>query len=290
MRDFFKTKKFKVILAVTFLLIVLMIYTLSRGGYTSETASFFDTIFEPVKKLSSSISENVSSSLDTLANAKKYQQENEQLKEQLNQIYNDIADYDSIKRENEELRVMLKLKEEYDNFTFSAPCSIISRQTNDPYATFVIDKGSDDGIEPFDPVITSQGLVGVCYDVSKTTSKVRTLFSPKTAVGVMTVRTKTTGIVEGNLSTAENGYCKMSYIDKESDVKKGDVVITSGSQNFPAQQLVGVVKETGIEENGLSMYAVIEPAVNPVQITNVFVITSFEGQNTDFSDEEKSDE
>jgi Cell shape-determining protein len=152
------------------------------------------------------------------------------LKEQLNELYNDIADYDSVKEENEELRSMLELKEQNNDFTFSAPAQIISRLTNDPFAAFVIDKGMADGVNPYDPVVTSQGLVGICYDVSYTTSKVRTMFSPKTAVGVITVRTKATGIVEGDYTTAKDGYYKMRYIDKEADVKPGDIVMTSGSK------------------------------------------------------------
>ncbi len=290
MKEFFKTKKFKILVAVTAVIIGVMIYTLTKGGYASESSSFFDKLFEPVKKLSTNISNKVSSSLDMLVNAEKYYQENQQLKEQLNELYNEIIDYDSLKKENQELRVMLDLKEQYEDFTFSPPCEIIARQTNDPYATFVIDKGSDDGIKPYDPVVTSDGLVGVCYDVSTSTSKVRTLYSPKTAVGVYSVRKKVTGIIEGDVELAQKGLCRMNYIDKTADIKVGDIIITSGSQNFPASQLVGTVKETGMEDSGLSMYAVIEPAVKPTAITNVFVITSFKGQKAADSKEGNSNE
>ena len=280
MKEFFKTAKFKILVAVTAVIIGVMIYTLTKGGYSSESSSFFDKIFEPAKKLSANISNKVSSSLDMLVNAEKYYNENQQLKEQLNGLYKDIIDYDSLQRENEELRVMLDLKEKYEDFTFSPPCAIIARQTNDPYATFTIDKGSSDGIKPYDPVVTSDGLVGVCFDVSSSTAKVRTLYSPKTAVGVYSVRTKAIGIIEGDFELAGDGLCRMNYIEKTSDIKAGDIVITSGSQNFPAEQLVGVVKETGMEDSGLSQYAIIEPAVKPTAITNVFVITGFKGQST----------
>ena len=82
----------------------------------------------------------------------------------------------------------------------------------------------------------------------------------------------------------------MNYIDKTADIKVGDIIITSGSQNFPASQLVGTVKETGMEDSGLSMYAVIEPAVKPTAITNVFVITSGKGQKAADSKEGNSNE
>ncbi|MDE6709592.1 MAG: hypothetical protein K2J76_03780 [Oscillospiraceae bacterium] len=70
----------------------------------------------------------------------------------------------------------------------------------------------------------------------------------------------------------------MSYISKTSDIKAGDIIVTSGSETFPANQLVGTVEEVGMEDSGLSMYAVIKPAINPDDVSTVFVISSFNGQ------------
>ncbi len=278
MKDFFKTAKFKVLVALMAVIVGIAIYSLTQGGYTPDSASFFSAIFEPFQRFSTKVSEKVTSTLDMLFNAEKYYKENIELKETLNEVYNDIIDYDKITRENEQLRVLLGLKEEYDDYVFSPPCTVIARTTNDPYHSFTIDKGSDDGIEPYDPVITSTGLVGVCYDVTRTTSKVRTLYSPKTAVGVTVVRTKATGIAEGDYELAEDGLFRVNYISKTSDLKEGDIIVTSGSETFPANQLLGTVKEVGMEDSGLSKYAVISPAIDPDNVSTVFVITSFNGQ------------
>ena len=60
-------------------------------------------------------------------------------------------------------------------------------------------------------------------------------------------------------------------------IKKGDLIITSGnSGQFPQGYVIGNVTETGIEESGLTAYAIIEPAVNPNKINNVMVITDFD--------------
>ena len=278
MKDFFGTTKFKILVAVMAVIIGVMIFSLTQGGYTTDSSSVFGYIFEPFQKFSTGVSDRVTSTLDMLFNAEKYYNENIELKNTLNEIYNDIIDYDIIARENEQLRVMLELKEEYDDYVFSAPCTVIARTTNDPYHSFTIDKGSEDGIAPYDPVITSSGLVGVCYDVSRSTSKVRTLYSPKTAVGVTSVRSKATGIIEGDYEFAENGQCRMNYISKTSDIEEGDIIITSGSETFPANQLIGTVKEVGMEDSGLSKYAIINLAINPDDVSTVFVITSFNGQ------------
>jgi len=277
-KDFFRTTKFKILAALMAVIVGIAIYSLTQGGYTPDSSSFLSALLEPFQRFSTQISDKVTSTLDMLFNAEKYYNENIELKETLNEIYNDIIDYDKITRENEQLRVLLGLKEEYDDYVFSPPCTVIARTTNDPYHSFTIDKGSSDGIKPNDPVITSAGLVGVCYDVSSTTSKVRTLYSPKTAVGITVVRTKATGIAEGDYELAEDGLFRVNYIPKTSDVKEGDIIVTSGSETFPANQLLGTVKEVGMEDSGLSKYAVISPAIDPDGVSTVFVITSFNGQ------------
>ena len=116
----------------------------------------------------------------------------------------------------------------------------------------------------------------MCYEVSRSTCKVRTLYSPKTAVGVYTVRTKSEGIVEGGYDLAKRGRIRMSYISKESDIAVGDVIVTSGSTNYPAGQLIGTVESVEMEASGLSKYAVVIPAEDPNTITSVFVIINYE--------------
>lgn len=275
LKEFFHSVKFKIIVALTAVLIGAMIYSVTTGGYSSGSSYLFEVIFEPVRNLSSSISDKVSRSLDMVINAEKYYNENQQLKAQLNALYNDVIDYDKVLEENKELRVMLELKEEYNNYKFSPPCTVIARTTNDPYGSFTVDKGANDGIKPGDPVVTETGIVGVCFEVSPSTSKVRTLYSPKTAVGVYTVRTKAEGIAEGGYDLAINGRIRMSYISKESDIREGDVIVTSGSANYPAGQLIGTVESVEMEQNGLSKFAVIIPAEDPNTITSVFVITDY---------------
>ena len=275
MKEFFHTIKFKIIIALTAVMIGAMIYSVTTGGYSSGSGYLFEVIFEPVRSLSSRISEKVSTSLDMIINAEKYYNENQQLKAQLNALYNDVIDYDKVLEENRELRVMLELKEEYSDYRFSPPCNVIARTTNDPYGSFTIDKGAKDGIAPGDPAVTESGIVGVCFEVSPSTSKVRTLYSPKTAVGVYTVRSKTEGIVEGGYDLAANGRIRMSYISKESDISAGDVIVTSGSTNYPAGQLVGTVESVSMEQNGLSKYAIIIPAEAPGTISTLFVITDY---------------
>ncbi|MBQ8978871.1 MAG: rod shape-determining protein MreC, partial [Oscillospiraceae bacterium] len=229
----------------------------------------------PVKSASSKLSDKIRRSLDMMVNAERYYNENRELKEQIAALYGQMADYDRLVTENGDLRTMLELHEEHEDYSFSPPCTVIARATNDPFAAFTVDKGADDGIKPGDPVITQNGIIGVCSEVSPGTAKVRTIFHPKTSIGAYTVRTKVEGIVSGGYESAEDGQIKFEHIDKDADIEPGDIVLTSGSENFPASQLVGVVESVEIESNGLSKYALITPAADPRTIQGVFVVIDY---------------
>ncbi|MBQ5329816.1 MAG: rod shape-determining protein MreC [Oscillospiraceae bacterium] len=276
MRDFFGSVRFKIIIGIMALLLGFMIYAGVNGGITSTTSYLLEVVFEPVKRLSTGISDNVSNSLDMLLNAEKYYEENKELKERMGELYSRMVDYDSVKRENEELRMMLELKEKYDAFDFSPPCTIISRTTNDPYSSFTIDKGERDGIKSGDPVVTKNGLVGVCAEVSYSTSKVRTLFSPETSVGAYTVRTQKTGLVSGGYELASEKSIRLEYLDNDTDVENGDIVVTSGSESFPPSLIIGTVDRIEAKNTGLSKYAVVKPLEDPSELTGVFVIINYE--------------
>ncbi|MGN1101454.1 MAG: rod shape-determining protein MreC, partial [Huintestinicola sp.] len=66
MKEFFHTVKFKIIVALTAVLIGAMIYSVTTGGYSSGSNYLFEVIFEPVRSLSSKISDKVSTSLDMI--------------------------------------------------------------------------------------------------------------------------------------------------------------------------------------------------------------------------------
>lgn len=272
------------------LLLGVMIYSATAEGTMSPIGSVWGQIISPVQKFFIQISENITGAFDSTFNSENYRTENQSLKSQINKLENDLIDYEKLKKENEDLRTMLTLTTENEGFTFSPPCSIIARAVNDPYKGFTINGGSDYDISPGDPVVTSEGIIGVCVDVSGSTATVRTLYSPKTAVYVYSLETNASGIIEGGYDYAKDGLCKMSYIDKSLEINEGDIIVTAGSENYPSGQLVGTVTKTGTEDSGLSKYALIKPAVNPESVTDVFVITSFVNDNTQNTQNETEEE
>ncbi len=278
MKDFFHSVKFKIIVCIFALVFGFMIYAAIEGGNVIFPQSILETITQPLSNTATSISDWVENTLDTFVNAQKYRQENIMLREKLNEMYKQIRNNEKLADENEKLREMLDIEQKNPDYEWSAPCSVIARNANDIYGGFTIDKGTDDGIELHDPVFTSIGLVGVVTEISSNHSVVTSIISTDVTVGAITSESDTVGIIENDVKYSSDGYCIMSYINKNSGVNEGEVVLTSGGSVFPPDLVIGTVKEIFDDSNGLTLHAVIEPAENIYNVTDVFVITSFEGQ------------
>lgn len=285
MKDFIHSVKFKILVAVLALIFGIILYAATTGGKDSAVASFFGTVFSPFQRLSTSISTKVSSVIDTHANADKYYEENQKLKEQLGEMYNQMVDYENIKSENQYYEEILGFKKKAPDLIFSAPCKVIGWTTNDIYRSFYIDKGSNDGIKLHDPVITKDGLIGIIDSVEKTYSRVTTTLSSEYPIGVYCIRTQETGILEGSFEFAEQGVSRMKFIARESEIKIGDIIVTSGYSGLvPKDMVIGTVEEIAPDSSGLSLVAKIKPIVDISGVKNVFVITEFEGQGEGYAE------
>ncbi len=278
MKDFFQSWKFKVIICIFALVFGFMIYAAVQGGNVIFPQSILETITQPFSNAATSISGWVEDTLDTLVNAQKYKSENEELREKLNNMYEQIRDKEKTDEENAKLREMLDIEARNPDYEWSAPCSVIARNANDIYGGFTIDKGSKDGIELRDPVFTSTGLVGIISEISDHYSVVTTILSDEVTIGAVTADNNIVGIIENHAGNSLEGYCLMSYIAKNSVINTGEAVLTSGGSVFPAGMIIGTVKEVYGDSNGLTLHVVIEPSEDILSVTDVFVITSFDGQ------------
>ena len=286
MRDFFKSARFKILLAFLAFLVGIMIYSVTKGGYSVSGESFINTITKPFRSVSNGISVRIEKTLDKLSNADEYYEENQELKKQIGELNKQLAEYDALKEEVEELRKFVIIKEEHQDFQLSEPADVLGYVTNDPFRSFTIDKGSAEGIEPNCPVVTAEGLIGITVEVSEHVSTVRTILSPDLSVAAASSSSSTDqGIIEGNILSAEQGNTRLIHVSTDNTLKKGDLVITAGSSGlFPKGYAVGTVKSVGFDSNGLSVCAEIEPCVDITRLTSVTVITDFSGKKEDEED------
>lgn len=279
LNSFFRSTKFRVLLCVLALLTGVLLYSIKRGAHTDLLTRAMQSALNPVRQFSAAISDSVRERLDTYYEAKAYKDENARLREQLAIRNQELIGYDDAVAELAALRDQLKIKEKHDDYVLSEPCKVIMPVTNDLYGSFFIDRGEADGISLNDPVICSYGLVGAVTEISEHYATVTTIFSPELSVGVTVVETNENGILEGTPRYAAQQQTKLIYLDEKNKVRPHHLVVTAGSTGlFPYGIPVGSVVETGMEESGLTAYAVIEPAADLTTLESVTVLLDFAGK------------
>ena len=283
MQKFFRSWYFKILCALAIFAVAVMIRAATFGStevFLSQAAS---VVSQPFLKISSVITNSAQNFLDRFANAEENYLRVLELEEELRQANKKLIDYEQKKRENEQFREFLGLKETNPDYDFE-PATVIGRDSTNRFYSFTIDKGSIHGVEAADPVITADGLVGIVWEVGLTYSHVRTILDISVEVGVYDISTRDSGIVTGDISLSSSELCKLKYLPKESGIASGNLIVTSGIGGvFPKDLPVGTVKSISVDSSGLSLTAVISPSADIENVTDVLVIKSFNGQSTGYS-------
>ena len=137
------------------------------------------------------------------------------------------------------------------------------------FSAAIIDKGSSDGVERFMPAVSASGLAGYVVEVYRYSSKILLLADPNSKVSVMTQRSRARGVVQGD----GRGGCLLKYVESTADVRKGDVLITSGnSKIYPEGLLVGRIETLARRPGDLFQYAGVSPETNFKKLEEVAII------------------
>lgn len=282
MRDFFHSVQFKILVTLLVFVVVFMFVTAYLGGRDAPLNQAFGLVTVPLQRLSSSISGAASGFFEKYVQAQKLYEENEALREENIRLREQMVDYEAYKRENEHYRAVLGLKEQNPDFELE-PAEVIGRDPNDPFSGFTIDRGTMHGVSPYNPVLTPAGLVGWVTDVGLNYAKVETILDVSIDVGAVDTRTRESGVVTGEIALAREGLCKLGYLPRDTAVAEGDIIQTSGLESvfgavFPKGLIIGTVTDVKAENNGIVLYACVQPAADVTSVKDVFVLTAFPGQ------------
>ena len=110
--------------------------------------------------------------------------ENSALKEQVASLTEENTLLQQDKYELNELRGLLELDEEYGDYN-KIGARIISRDSGNWYSSFVIDKGSNDGLADDMNVIAGGGLVGIVTKTGPDWAQVRSIIDDMSNVSAM---------------------------------------------------------------------------------------------------------
>ncbi|MBQ8928146.1 MAG: rod shape-determining protein MreC [Oscillospiraceae bacterium] len=279
MGDFFRSVKFRVILCILALLVGVMIYAVSMGGYTISTVGIFNTVAAPFQRASNAISTRVEHALQVYGDAEDTFEENRALRREVAELHTQLSGYEDTRQELEELQAFMGIKERHEDYTLSAPCEVIGFVTNDPYGAFMIDGGEEDGIHLYDPVVTELGLVGIVSELGAQTSTVTTILSPDLNIAACSSSAGDRGVLTGTVALSQEGLCKLQYLSRDTKMKKEQVILTTGENGlFPRGYVIGYVKDVQPDDSGMTAYAAVEPAADLSGMAKVVVITDFAGK------------
>lgn len=283
MKEFFHSKIFKLFVALAIVVFAFLLRATMTEGFSTVVAQIVGVVTTPLQSVTSGFSDSVTEFLYKFVRVNDISDENEALREENRQLLEQMVDYETYKHENEMLKRQLEIKEKNPTWE-TQTASVIGRDPVGRFYSFTIDKGTLEGINYKDPVITADGLVGIVYEVGPTFAQVMTILDVSLNVGGQDVRTQDVATVSGDIALAQQGQCRMSLIPRESGVAKGDIIQTSGTSGlYPKGLIIGRVAEVNFESHGTSLYAVIEPTNDIKNIKDVIVITSFEGQGSSLS-------
>ena len=276
MKDFFDTRKFKILVIVAVFLVGIMAYAGANGRLTAAPQELLSVVLTPLQKVTSALSGGAASVWEKYTSIDDVMDRNEQLEAENAELRQQMVDYDRIKAENDAYKALARIQDTNSEASYVS-AFVIGRDPLDEFGGFTLDQGSTDGVAVNDAIISDRGyLLGVVVEVDATSCKVMTILHPSfNAAGVIS-RTRENGIITGSADYAADGQCVLTNLDRTTEARRGDQVITTGLGGvFPANLLVGTVQEVVPEQSGKSSSAVILPGADPRTVKHVFIITEY---------------
>lgn len=206
-------------------------------------------------------------------------EENEKLKEQVEEQKVKNSNLVQDQEEAERLRALYNLDQEYSEYD-KIGAQVIGKDTGNWYSTFIINRGSEDGVETDMNVIADGGLVGIVTGTGAHWATVRSIIDDSSNVSASVTSISQNCMVTGDLEMMDEGKIRFIQLtDKENQVQEGDKVVTSSVSNkFLKGILIGYISEVQDDSNNLTKNGTIIPAVDFSDIQEVLVIKQLKQQ------------
>lgn len=248
-----KKETIKLTIIITFIIMFLFISLNTSRNLTSIEKFIKEKVYIPTKFISKLVHAKEVDQTDSYIIQKNL---NTSLEEEINEL-KDILELN-------------KTKTAFDNIN----ATVISRNNQYWLNTIIIDKGKDSKIKKGMAVITKNGLIGKISKVTKTTSEVKLLTTSdikyKTSVSIRIKNKDYYAILNGYDQNKQ--LLKVVAVDKNIEIKKGDIVLTSGLGNIPQGIYVGKVESFEMDNYDLSKNVYIKAKQNFNSINYVTVL------------------
>lgn len=257
-----------IVLFGTVAAVCLVLLTLQMRGNTAGASDLLAVVTTPIQSALARVNRATVGVWSTYREWKNVRAENRRLREEAQRLRVEALTVSETVEENQRLRRLLALKEAMPLATLSG--EIIAREWGGWVRSLTVNRGRADRVTRLTAVIAPDGLIGRVVDVRPGASIVQVLTDPASTVGVVVVRTRTQGIVEGE----PRGTLRLKYMARDgSGIQVGDLVVTSGGGGlFPRGIPVGRVRAIDDRGSALFHYAQLTSAVDFARIDEVLLI------------------
>ena len=257
------------------LLCVCMIgITTIKGSILNPLRTAVGYVLVPIQSGVNRVGGGLYNELSSVGKLKTALAENETLKTRVDELTEENTRLRSEQFELERLRSLYELDQEYMQY-HKIGARIIAKDSSSWFSVFRIDKGSDDGIKEDMNVIAGGGLVGIVTDVGANYATVRSIIDDSSRVSAMAQQSGDSCIVAGDLQLFKEGRLKLSYMEKDDDIKDGDMIVTSNiSGKFLPGILVGYATDITVDYNdNLTKSGYLIPAARFDRLQEGLVLT-----------------
>ena len=204
-------------------------------------------------------------------------EENQHLREELASLRANERQVERDRAENARLRELLDLRPQRRTFDLES-AMIIERSASNWISALTLNRGTNHGVAVNDCVINSEySLVGIVSEVGLNWCTVLTIVDTDTELGALVFRTGDVAVAEGDFALMAQHRLRLSYLPPSLTLLIGDYVVTSGLGGFyPPDLVIGTVESVDLGDDGLAQQAVLCPAMELDDLTEVFIIKDFE--------------
>lgn len=275
MKRFLQKNGFLVLFIATVAAVTLCVVNFFSTN-TSPFSNFVNTILTPIRSGYTAVADWVNDQSAHFTNVHEMEARIEELEIQLAETERKLRQAEADSEENKLLRQLLNLRQQQRDFIYES-AKIIEQGGSNWESSLTLNRGTKHGVEVGDCVISSTGyLVGIVSELGSNWCKVLTVLDTEFSVGAMDFRTQEVCVAEGDFHLMPDGRLTARYVDTNSDMSVGDLIVTSGFGGYYPQGLViGTVESVQVDDSGLSLTATLRPRAQLDDLTQAFIIKDF---------------
>lgn len=239
-----------------------------RFNYVSNIRDALSVITMPLENVAALPGKTIDWASDELDSHEELQDERDRLRKELLQLQARVKDLELLEQQNDELREKLRAVRRQ---RLKVRLANVVGVSGDAYRYSArVDMGRNKDVYVGQPVIDAHGVVGQVTRVTPFRADITFIIDGDHSTPVKVKRTGARAMADGG---HDNGLLIIRNLPVSAEVKKGDVILTSGEGGvFPAGYRVGTVRLVHRDQGVGFARAIVEPAARFDQLEHLLLV------------------